>query len=239
MQALISKILSFLVFLSFSFYPSSSPATHSNNQKHIPACLQRVGQQSNQDVIEKAKISDHEILSRLVFAEGISTNFGSHDVCKSQSSMIFESIAWGVMNRVRISEKIPAFQKEFGKGIVGVVFKPGQFNPAVSKRSQFSKFFLCPSDAPGWAENWRKAEESAQRAIQSPSENPFLETDWERQNGMSWVVQFYYPKSIQATLVPPHWADVSKNSKTFVRKVQINGSLLSTECIWFFRRNLR
>lgn len=84
-------------------------------------------------------------------------------------------------------------QRIYGCGISGVIFKEGQFNPAVSKRPQFSREFLCPSDPA----RWHMAEQGVRQAL-AGSENPFIETPWEKEHGLSLVVGFYYPGSVQA-----------------------------------------
>ncbi len=179
---------------------------------------------------ELLKVSDQEVLARLVFAEGLSTGcLGNAD----QDPAVFELLAYGVMNRVRLSERFEMFAKKYGSGVRGVVFQPKQFNPAVSSQSKYSRYFLCPFDVTRDSEDqkrlWKLAWQAAGKAVLRPSDNPFLLTEWEKKKGLSLVTHFYYPKSVQATRVPPNWVDVSENSRTWVRDVAMK------DCLWFFR----
>ncbi len=109
---------------------------HRSFAEDLPACLILGKGQSTRVVMERSVHDDQEILTRLVYAEGISTGHGDNPV-------VYEAIAWGVMNRVRLGDVSPSKQRVYGRGIRGVIFKEGQFNPAVSRRSQFSREFLC------------------------------------------------------------------------------------------------
>ncbi len=173
------------------------------------------------------QVSDQELLARLILAEGISTSCLGKTPEKDRK--IFELLSYGVMNRVSMSAHSKKMQTKYGQGVRGVIFHPGQFNPAVSQRSQFSKIFVCPVESDLSRGLWNLAWEAAGKAITRPADNPFLITDWEKKKGVSLVSHFYYPKSAQATKSPPRWADVSKHSKTWVKDVGID------ECIWFFR----
>jgi hypothetical protein len=75
--------------------------------------------------------------------------------------LVYAGIAWGVMNRVRLSAVSARARRDYGSGVVGVIFKPQQFNPAVSLKSAFSREFLCPRDA----FRWRLALEAARQAL--------------------------------------------------------------------------
>jgi len=159
---------------------SDAPATG------LPACLAVPPGETIEATVRRHAPSDHELLSRLAHAEGRSTGH-PHD------PLVYEGIAWGVMNRVRLGERSPSLRRRYGAGLAGVIFRKGQFNPAVSPRSQFSKELLCPSDRA----TWQLAEEGAARALAGEG-NPFIQTDWERRHGLALVVNFYYPDSVQA-----------------------------------------
>jgi hypothetical protein len=186
-----------------------------------PACLSMRKHSSSEEVLAAARIKEDELLARLIYAEGASTGFPDEDA-------VYEAIAWGVMNRVRLGDASPSLQKVYGKGIRGVIFKPGQFNPAVSKRSQFSGEFLCPGDP----RRWSMAQAAAMKAIRGEG-NPFIVTDWERRHGISLVVNFYYPGSIQARKPTAPW----ENSRhlRFVGDVDIGRQPLSSEKVRFYR----
>ncbi|HQJ09917.1 MAG TPA: cell wall hydrolase, partial [Deltaproteobacteria bacterium] len=139
----------------------------------LPACLHLGKSPTVRSVIEAGRIAEEEVLARLVYAESLSTGY-------ADDQAVYEAIAWGVMNRVRLSRAFPSKARIYGSGIKGVIFKEGQFNPAVSKRSRFSKEFLCPSDKA----RWRMAELAALKAL-AGSGNPFIETPWEKEHGLS------------------------------------------------------
>ncbi|MFA6999995.1 MAG: hypothetical protein WC241_02650 [Candidatus Paceibacterota bacterium] len=189
----------------------------------VPACLSSDPKACVESIITAKNISDQELLARLVYAEGLSTGF-------ADDQLVYDAIAWGVMNRMRLGESSQSMRRAYGQGIQGVIFKKGQFNPAISKRSPFSKAFICP-DHTG---HWRMAKAAAENAIRGAN-NPFIQTPWEKQNSMSLVVNFYYPQSTQAkgTLAP--WE--GNKSLSFVGDILIDGKVLSANRIRFYRLN--
>ncbi len=186
-----------------------------------PKCLTRDPSDSVEFVMAKAKISQKELLARLVYAEALSTGFGD-------DPLVHEAIAWGVMNRVRLAERSESMQKSYGSGIRGVVFKRGQFNPAVSPKSPFSRDFLCPKEKA----LWRLAIAAAGKAM-AGEKNPLIQTPWEQENNLSLVVNFYYPKSIQAKGPYPPWE--GSGGLEFIGDVLIGDKLLPAEHIRFYR----
>jgi hypothetical protein len=187
----------------------------------LPACLAPAGGQTIEETFTAAPVPDPEVLQRLAYAEGRSTGF-------PDDPLVYRAIAWGVMNRVRLAAASPAMRRQFGSGIPGVVFRKGQFNPAVSSRSPFSKDFLCPRDPQGW----RHAEEAATEALDGKG-NPFLATDWERETGLSLVVNFYYPASVQAKGPLAPWE--GSRSLVFVGDVRVGEGVLPAERVRFYR----
>ncbi|MEK2646181.1 hypothetical protein [Bdellovibrio sp. BCCA] len=196
-----------------------------------PECFKRQGDESNEVIVDKNKLTDFEILARLSFAESISTNM---EKCEKYGEAVFESIAWGVHNRVELAKNNPKWEKSFGKGYRGVIFKKAQFNPAVSKKSTYSKLFLGPTEHPLWKEYWKHATEAANKVVTSPNENPFLKGP--KTSGVSAVTHFYYPQSTQATNPPVEWADLTKTKakNAYVKDVSISGTKFSNECVQFF-----
>ncbi|MGE5843723.1 MAG: hypothetical protein ACM32K_02395 [Syntrophaceae bacterium] len=187
----------------------------------VPKCLPRDPSDSIEFVAAKAKLSQKELLARLVYAEALSTGIGDNP-------LVHEAIAWGVMNRVRLAERSESMKKSYGSGIRGVVFKKGQFNPAVSSKSTFSKDFLCPKERT----IWRLSLEAAGKAM-AGDRNPFIQTPWEQENNLSLVVNFYYPKSIQAKGPYPPWE--GGGGLEFIGDVMIGDKLLPAEHIRFYR----
>jgi len=187
----------------------------------MPKCLAREPSDTVEYVAAKAKLSPKELLARLVYAEALSTGFGD-------DPLVHEAIAWGVMNRVRLAERSESLKRSYGSGIRGVVFKKGQFNPAVSPKSQFSKDFLCPKERA----LWRMALEAAVKAM-AGERNPLVQTMWEQENGLSLVVNFYYPKSVQAKGTHAPWE--GGGGLEFIGDVMIGDKLLPAEHVRFYR----
>ena len=187
----------------------------------VPKCLPRDPSDSIEFVAAKARLSQKELLARLVYAEALSTGIGD-------DPLVHEAIAWGVMNRVRLAERSESMKKSYGSGIRGVIFKKGQFNPAVSPKSAFSKDFLCPKERTLWL----LASAAAGKAM-AGKKNPFIQTPWEQENNLSLVVNFYYPKSIQAKGSYPPWED--GGSLEFIGDVRIGDKLLPAEHVRFYR----
>jgi hypothetical protein len=189
-----------------------------------PACLTRSdSKKSVESLVAACQMNDHELLARLVFAEGLSTGFGD-------DPMVYEAIAWGVMNRVRLGEASQGMRRAYGRGISGVIFKKGQFNPAVSKKSPFAKAFLCPDNP----RRWIMAKNAAGIAI-AGSNNPFIQTPWEKRHGLSLVVNFYYPRSIQARGPEAPWEE--SKSLRFIGDLSVDGKVLSASRVRFYRLN--
>jgi hypothetical protein len=187
----------------------------------VPKCLPRDSSDSIEFVAAKAKLSPKELLARLVYAEALSTGIGDEP-------LVHEAIAWGVMNRVRLAEHSESMKKSYGSGIRGVIFKKGQFNPAVSAKSPFSKDFLCPKERT----IWRPALEAAGKAM-AGEKNPFIQTPWEQEHQLSLVVNFYYPKSLQAKGPYPPWE--GGGGLEFIGDVMIGDKMLPAEHIRFYR----
>ncbi len=199
----------------------SLPAVSAAVAADWPQCLSRDPSDSTEYVAAKAKLSQKELLARLVYAEALSTGIGD-------DPLVHEAIAWGVMNRVRLAERSESMKRSYGSGIRGVVFKKGQFNPAVSPKSPFSRDFLCPKERA----LWRIALEAAGKAM-AGEKNPFIQTPWEQEKGLSLVVNFYYPKSVQASGPYAPWE--GSGGLEFIGDVPIGDKLLPAEHIRFYR----
>jgi hypothetical protein len=187
----------------------------------LPVCVTRAAAETPRAAVMKVQPGDEELLARLAYAEGRSTGF-------ADDPRVYQGIAWGVMNRVRLSAVSASARRQYGSGVAGVIFQPKQFNPAVSPRSAFSKDFLCPRDAG----RWRLAVDAA-RAARRGQDNPFIQTPWERQRGLSLVVNFYYPRSPQARGPLAPWE--GSRALRFIGDVSIDGGALSAERIRFYR----
>jgi hypothetical protein len=187
----------------------------------LPACLSLTPGKTIETVLVAGGAEPPELLTRLVYAESISTGFGD-------DPLVHQAIAWGVMNRVRLGDRSPSMQRSYGRGIQGVVFKKGQFNPAVSERSQFSREFLCPEDV----ERWRLARAAAETALNG-RDNPLIMTLWEREHNLSLVVNFYYPRSVQAKGPLAPWE--GNKALMFVGDVPMGEKVLPASRVRFYR----
>ncbi|TNF56034.1 MAG: hypothetical protein EP309_03130 [Gammaproteobacteria bacterium] len=186
-----------------------------------PACVTRGEGETTREALMKSQPAEVELLARLTYAEASSTGFGD-------DPRVYTGIAWGVMNRVRLSAISARARRDYGGGVAGVIFKPQQFNPAVSLKSAFSREFLCPRDAG----RWRLALEAARQAL-AGADNPFIQTPWERQQGLSLVVNFYYPQSVQARGPLAPWEE--SRALRFIGDPSAGGRLPSADRIRFYR----
>lgn len=186
----------------------------------LPQCLKRAPNQTTRSAIDQIHPVEEELLARLVYAEATSTGF-------ADDKRVHQGIAWGVMNRVRLGEISASAARQYGRGVAGVIFKPSQFNPAVSQRSPYSKEFLCPKDIARW-----QIALTASRLALRGHDNPLIQTPWERRHGLSLVVNFYYPQSTQAKGVFAPWE--GSRSLHFIGKPSHPG-LPPAERIRFYR----
>jgi len=187
----------------------------------LPACLSLTPGKTIESAVVAGGVETQALLARLVYAESISTGFGD-------DPLVHEAIAWGIMNRVRLGDLSGRMRSTYGRGIQGVVFKNGQFNPAVSERSRFSREFLCPGDI----ERWQLATAAAERALNGRG-NPLIMTPWEREHNLSLVVNFYYPQSVQAKGRLAPWE--GNKTLTFVGDVPMGEKILPASRVRFYR----
>ncbi len=207
--------------LVFSLLLAIAAPLQAARGEDLPACTEIRQGESVRAAVMRVNPTEQELLARLAFAEGLSTGF-------ADDPLVYGAIAWGVMNRVRLAEASAQMWRRYGDGVAGVIFRKGQFNPAISTRSRFSKAFLCPREA----NHWRLAEGAARKALAGEG-NPFLQTPWETARGLSLVVNFYYPQSVQARGPRAPWE--GSRELDFIGDVTIDGALLSAERIRFYR----
>ncbi|MBK8508345.1 MAG: cell wall hydrolase [Candidatus Competibacteraceae bacterium] len=209
-----SKVVSALIAAAFLFpQPTSAEPP--------PPCLTVRGGQTIQATVLQTRPAPEELLARLVYAETQSTGF-------AEDERVHQAIAWGVMNRVRLGDASLAMRNRYGHGLSGVIFRKGQFNPAVSARSPFSRDFLCPRQEA----SWRSALQAARIALEG-RDNPFIQTDWERRHQLALVVNFYYPHSPQAREPVAPWE--RSRELSFIGEIAVGGSPLPAERIRLYR----
>ena len=63
--------------------------------------------------------------------------------------------------------------------------------------------------------------------------NPLIQTPWEQEHNLSLVVNFYYPKSVQAKGPYPPWE--GSGGLEFIGDVMIGDKMLPAEHIRFYR----
>ena len=186
----------------------------------LPTCLQRAAEQTTADAVP-ADLPDVELLARLVVAEATSTGF-------PDDPAVYQGIAWGAANRVALAARSPTAARQYGRGVRGVVFQRGQFNPVVSQRSAFARYLLCPDNPSRWA----LALDAAQRAL-AGHDNPFVATTWERAHAVSLVVNFYYPASVQARGPTAPWE--ASTALQFLGDVRLGDLTLPADRVRFYR----
>jgi hypothetical protein len=169
-----------------------------------------------------SRLSEAELLRRLIFAETVSVGLKRSASCSRDSVAIMEAIAWGVRHRVGVRR--PRLRE--------VILEPGQFNPALSDRSVYGKFFRCPAEEAARDSEleflWSESEAVVSRVLTSKIEaSPF---------GSRGPGNFYYPLSSQASKRPPRWADLSQAQAkaNYIAGVVISGVSFSHECVHFF-----
>lgn len=207
------------LFVSVALLGATSSLVAANEA--MPACMQRADGETVQAALRRARPAAEELLARLAYAEGISTGF-------ADDPLVYQAIAWGVMNRVRLAEHSLQMRKRYGSGIDGVIFRQSQFNPAVSARSPHARDFLCPRNAARWQLALRAAD-----AALSAKNNPFIQTAWEKAHGLSLVVNFYYPRSAQARGPLAPW-EGSKELE-FIGNVKMADAILPAERVRLYR----
>jgi hypothetical protein len=186
----------------------------------LPACHPHPSGTAPRDILP-ATATDAEVLARLVHAEAISTGH-------PEDPLVHHGIAWGAMNRVRLAAVSATAARSYGVGVRGVVFKSGQFNPAVSTTSPFADLFLCPKDDAVWA-----ISEAAAASALAGEGNPLIQTAWERERGLSLVVNFYYPQSVQARGPLAPWE--SGGQLTFIGDVPTTHGPIEAAKVRFYR----
>ncbi len=166
---------------------------------------------------EKAKLSDSEVLARLIFSEALSSGYWRGLCNASSTEALFTSIGWGIVNRVKKSSGSDA--------LFDTVFARGQFRTSFSSAKKaidgfsgkitnpFAAAFLCPhraqiylnqsSQQPSAIILFEKAHAVAKEIVSTP-------TIPEKYRG---ITNFFYPKSEFFGEMRPPWAKNSVASK--------------------------
>jgi hypothetical protein len=187
---------------------------------------------------EKAKLSEAEVLARLIFSETLSSGYW-RQLCKAPSTeALFTSVGWGIVNRVKKARGSQAY--------FDTVFAPGQFRTSFSSAKKeidgfngkitnpFAVAFLCPH--------------RAQKYLNHSSQQPSAIILFEKALGVAkqiteaseipakyrGITNFFYPKSEFFGEMRPSWA---KNA--VATKNQGYRDLLGTDkpCVEFYSLN--
>lgn len=152
---------------------------------------------------EKAKLSDAEVLARLILSESLSTGFWKGRCEASSSRDLMEAIGWGILNRVKKNR------------YYDVVFQKNQFRTSFSgkKGNPFAVTFLCPLKGQTYLDQsqlkdsatglYSLAQEVAQKQIE------LFEKEKKIPSRFRGITNFFYPKSEFFGESRPAWA---KNS---------------------------
>ena len=221
--------------LVISTIASAFPSV-SQSEERDPICLESSSAESVESKFLSLNVEDAELLARLTWAETESLLSGPKaGACVKNFDVYAKAIAWVVRARVDLARRNARHRKLFGSGWYGVIFKKGQFNPAVSRKSAFQKLFICPQKSSRFLKHWLQTQELADKVLDKHSLSPLVATRFEMSEGYSLVSHLYYPLSSQATSEPPAWVRDLRARKLQVRGLKLDGLSLSDDCLWMFR----
>lgn len=176
-----------------------------------------------------AKLTNSEVLARLIYAESLSTGFWKGR-CKANSAQdIFTTIGWGIMNRVQKSRSSdPYYATIFAKSQFGTSFyaTPAKDNP-------FSRAFLCPLSAKDYLpksfsadELFAQAQKTADDIIGEYGESKTIPA------GYKGITNFFYPRSEFYGELRPGWAPNTDPTKN---KGYLNLMKSENPCVEYYR----
>lgn len=212
------------------------------SEERDPICMENAASPSLESQFHHLSIEPAELLARLVWAEMESLISGPNakpNKCAAKFETYAKAIAWTVRARVELSKRYPHLRKQFGADWYGVVFKKDQFNPAISKKSEYRKFFICPQKSPRFLKHWKGTHELADKVTDKHTLSPLVTTPLELSEGYSLIAHLYYPLSQQTTKIPPEWVTALERTKQNVRELKFDGITLGDECLWLFREKVR
>lgn len=243
-----SMLITLLMMVNFSAQAEDAfvcmPRTHT---KEVKQSSKEAVQQFEQT--KNIKLSDKEILTRLILAETLNTNYFLDPQCQDQGDIIAKAIAWGAMNRVRSGRSDWNTARK-------TAFADQQFAPAISPYSIFADIFTCPTllqqDAKDMSQqktryinyvtklnrlaDYQKyipltlqyARAAADEAFNySTDKNPFILAKI-----ASPVENFYYPLSDDVKWGNPDWNRCNQP----LDNIEIDGKKLKPYCIRFFHK---
>jgi hypothetical protein len=126
------------------------------------------------------------------------------------------------MNRVRLAERSESAKRSYGSGIRASSSRRTISTPP-SRRGPPSRRTLCPKEPA----LWKMAFEAAGKVL-AGGKNPFIQTLWEQENGLSLVRQFLLPKSVQPR--GPTRPGRTEEGLEFIGDVMIGEKLLPRAC---------
>lgn len=168
------------------------------------------------EAAEIQNFSDHEVLGRLIYSEGLATGFFAQK-CKSPSAdSLMEAIGWVVLNRV--DKYSPRRDDPKSDALFHVVFAKNQFATSFrGKSNPFARAFLCPLEAQKYLESV-KSTDNAYSIYQQAKEIAAKLLDKYQRGGIdvrfSKLNHFFFPYSESGGGKRPTWAkdpDPAKN----------------------------
>jgi hypothetical protein len=164
------------------------------------------------------KLTAEDVLTRLIFAESLSTGCLRHEDCNTVADFkitILTKIGWGIAKRFksRANEKD---QAKLRNDIYDTVFKKFQFRTSFTPKMSgdreniFAQAFLCPEKIKNYLSevniNYLDLLKAAQEVAAQVIKNPII-------GDYRFVTNFYYPKSPVFGELTPDWA---KNAKPII-----------------------
>lgn len=188
------------------------------------------------EAAEAQNFSDHEVFSRLVLAESLSTGYFTGRCEAPSADALMEAIGWGVINRVK--KYSPQRDDPKADAYFHVVFSPKQFTTSFSSKNDnpFAKVFLCPESAGRAYLEKAGSKEDPILLYNRAKEIGAKVMDHYQRSGVPVtnvrLTQFFYPYS-EFSAGRPAWA---KDSDPVKNKGYVNVLGGQKPCAEFYRR---
>jgi|GEM_PF-1912096 len=194
------------------------------------------GEAKAREAAEAANFSDHEVLSRLIFTESLSTGFWTKKCNAASAESLMEAIGWLIVNRV--DKYSPKRDDPRPDAFFHVIFAPKQFRTSFSSKGDnpFARSFLCPLEAQKYFASAGVTDEAYNVYAQAKEVAAHILDKYQR-TGLdphySKIVNVFYPYSEFGGQDRPTWAkdpDPTEN-KGFVKLIEGE-----KPCAEFYRR---
>lgn len=184
---------------------------------------------------EGQNFSDHESFSRLVLSESLSTGFFAGRCEAPSVEALMESIAWGIINRVK--KYSPSKDDPKPDAYSYVIYQPKQFSPSFSpaEANPFSRIFLCPYKSAEYLQKSGSKEESLALYSKAKEVSARVMDSYQRSGipvANAKLTQFFYPHS-EFAAERPAWA---KDADPTKNKGYVNVLGGEKPCVEFYQR---